>query len=122
MECCTQVNISPSLHSSSPLDLAVKGPLVRDLMNMAGYQIPAKLSSQAQAELGESVGLEAGKGLCYDRRLYTTALSTSERVKHSRYEQCEAREEWLDTVLQDLTPDDVRHLVQYEDELTQIGK
>lgn len=35
-----QVNISPSLHSSSPLDLAVKAPLVQDLMNIVGFHIP----------------------------------------------------------------------------------
>lgn len=39
-----QVNISPSLHSSSPLDLAVKGPLVKDVMNIVGYHIPNKMS------------------------------------------------------------------------------
>lgn len=44
----SQVNISPSLHSSSPLDLAVKGPMVRDLMNMAGHQIPCKLTPTQQ--------------------------------------------------------------------------
>lgn len=34
-----EVNISPSLHSSSPLDLAVKGPLVRELFNIVGFQV-----------------------------------------------------------------------------------
>ena len=34
-----EVNISPSLHSASPLDLHVKGPLVRALLNTALYQV-----------------------------------------------------------------------------------
>jgi tubulin polyglutamylase TTLL4 len=34
-----EVNISPSLHSSSPLDLAVKGPLVTAVLNTAMYQV-----------------------------------------------------------------------------------
>lgn len=114
------MNISPSLHSSSPLDLAVKGPLVRDLMNMAGYQIPNKLSSQVQTELAESLGVESD--LCFDRRLYTTALSNVERLKHVTFQQTESRDDYMETILQDLTPDDIRHLIQYEDELTQIGK
>lgn len=29
--------------------------------------------------------------------------------------------QYLTGILQDLTPDDVRHLIQYEDELTQLG-
>lgn len=34
-----EVNISPSLHSASPLDMAVKGPLVTALMNTVLYQV-----------------------------------------------------------------------------------
>jgi tubulin polyglutamylase TTLL4 len=34
-----EVNISPSLHSASQLDMAVKGPLVTALMNTAMYQV-----------------------------------------------------------------------------------
>ena len=34
-----EVNISPSLHSSSPLDLAVKGPLIRELFNIVGFHL-----------------------------------------------------------------------------------
>nr|CAD7397733.1 unnamed protein product [Timema poppensis] len=114
-----EVNISPSLHSSSPLDLAVKGPLVRDLMNIAGYQIPCKLTQGQQVELSDRLGLN-GNPLCFDRRLYTTALSRDERVKHSEQQQ-NSREEYLDEILEELTPDDVRHLIQSEDELTQSG-
>lgn len=34
-----EVNISPSLHSASPLDLHVKGPLVQALLNTAMFQV-----------------------------------------------------------------------------------
>jgi len=34
-----EVNISPSLHSSSPLDLAVKAPLIREVFNIVGYHL-----------------------------------------------------------------------------------
>jgi len=37
-----EVNISPSLHSSSPLDLAVKGPLIAEVFNIAGFHLPPK--------------------------------------------------------------------------------
>uniref|UniRef100_A0A1B6DER8 Tubulin polyglutamylase TTLL4 n=1 Tax=Clastoptera arizonana TaxID=38151 RepID=A0A1B6DER8_9HEMI len=114
-----EVNISPSLHSSSPLDLAVKGPLVKDLMNIAGYHIPNKLPTELQESLGLNLGVESG--LCYDRRLYTTGLSVSERRKHLNYQQFISRDDYLADILDNLTPDDVRHLVKYEDELTQIG-
>lgn len=34
-----EVNISPSLHSASPLDLHVKGPLVQALLNASLFQV-----------------------------------------------------------------------------------
>merc|ERR1712150_114283 len=35
-----EVNITPSLHSSSPLDLDVKSPLATEVFNLARYHIP----------------------------------------------------------------------------------
>jgi tubulin polyglutamylase TTLL4 len=35
-----EVNISPSLHSGSPLDITVKGQMIADLFNLAGHMIP----------------------------------------------------------------------------------
>ena len=34
-----EVNISPSLHSNSQLDVNIKGRLVRDLFNISGYRL-----------------------------------------------------------------------------------
>lgn len=46
-----EVNISPSLHSNSPLDLAVKGPLIAELFNIVGYHLPPHLSSTANGQV-----------------------------------------------------------------------
>ncbi|CAI6358011.1 unnamed protein product [Macrosiphum euphorbiae] len=114
-----EVNISPSLHSSSPLDLAVKGPLVKDLMNMAGYHIPNKMSRSTHNTLLKVLGVKST--LCYDKRLYTFNLSAKEKEKQEYYTNIESREEYIDSILDDLLPDDIRHLIVYEDELTQVG-
>ncbi len=37
-----EVNISPSLHSQSQLDVNIKGQLVRDLLNITGFVLPTK--------------------------------------------------------------------------------
>uniref|UniRef100_A0A8R1I606 Uncharacterized protein n=1 Tax=Caenorhabditis japonica TaxID=281687 RepID=A0A8R1I606_CAEJA len=37
-----EVNISPSLHSGTPLDVAVKAPLAKDVLNLAGISVPAR--------------------------------------------------------------------------------
>lgn len=81
-----EVNISPSLHSASPLDLYVKGPLVTALLNTTLYQVPPKLTAPQQHEILKEQGLK-GKKLCYDKRLYVTSLSKPERIKHSQFAQ-----------------------------------
>ena len=37
-----EVNISPSLHSNSQLDINIKGRLVRDLLNTCGFKLYSK--------------------------------------------------------------------------------
>ncbi|CAB3385792.1 Hypothetical predicted protein [Cloeon dipterum] len=118
-----EVNISPSLHSSSPLDQAVKGPLVCNLLNMAGYHIPHKLPSSMQKEFLKTLAPEAKTHqLCLDNRLYYVGLSRDEAAKQLYFtKEAYHREDFLGQILQNLTADDVRHLVQAEDELTQAG-
>ncbi|XP_068619528.1 tubulin monoglutamylase TTLL4-like isoform X2 [Battus philenor] len=113
-----EVNISPSLHSASPLDIHVKGPLVTTVLNIAQFQVPPKtnldvLSNNKPSKLA---------GLPYDSRLYTIYLSKEERDKHIIYTNMEDRDLYLRDILSTLTPDDVRHLIQAEDELTQAGE
>lgn len=81
-----EVNISPSLHSSSPLDLYVKGPLVTALLNTVRYQVPPRLSPAQQEEIMKEQGLK-GNNLCFDKRLHMTNLSKIERIKHNRFSQ-----------------------------------
>ncbi|KAJ2954685.1 hypothetical protein O0L34_g2982 [Tuta absoluta] len=113
-----EVNISPSLHSASPLDIHVKGPMVTETLNIAQYQIPNKINVEA---LGKDKPHKM-TGLPYDSRLYTIYLSKEERDKHIIYTNMEDREMYLRDILSTLTPDDVRHLIQAEDELTQAGE
>lgn len=81
-----EVNISPSLHSASPLDLFVKGPLVTALLNTALYNVPPKLSAAEQETILAEQGL-TGDTLCYDKRLYVTNLTKTERTKHNQFSQ-----------------------------------
>lgn len=79
-----EVNISPSLHSSSPLDAHVKGPLVTSLLNTVMYQVPPKVPIEQQLEILEEVGLK-GPQLCFDKRIYCTGLNKVERQKHTQF-------------------------------------
>ncbi|CAK1545624.1 unnamed protein product [Leptosia nina] len=112
-----EVNISPSLHSASPLDIHVKGPLVSTVLNIAQFQVPIKTN----IEMLSKDKPHKMVGLPYDSRLYTVYLSKEERDKHIIYTNMEDRDMYLRDILSTLTPDDVRHLIQAEDELTQTG-
>ncbi|XP_072393958.1 tubulin monoglutamylase TTLL4-like isoform X1 [Diabrotica undecimpunctata] len=106
-----EVNISPSLHSASPLDAHVKGPLVQSIFDLAQFHLPSRISALKHGNLPES----------FDARLYSTALTKREKNKHALFEQLESRDEYLTDILRTLTGDDVRHLIRAEDELTVKG-
>ncbi|XP_037961110.1 tubulin polyglutamylase TTLL4 isoform X2 [Teleopsis dalmanni] len=111
-----EINISPSLHSELPLDLHVKGPLIQALLNTALYQVPPKLGEKQQNEILETLNLEGP--LCYDKRIFTTCLTAEEVRKHNQFtnRSIEYREDYIDSILENLLPDDVRCLLIAEDE------
>lgn len=117
-----EVNISPSLHSSSPLDLFVKGPLVTSLLNTVRFNVPPRFNISQQSELMQEIGLP-GHNLCYDRRLHVVNLSKGERMKHNQFSSktITKREQYLDPILENLTPDDIRCLIGSEDELARCA-
>ncbi|XP_052648023.1 tubulin monoglutamylase TTLL4 isoform X2 [Harpia harpyja] len=51
-----EVNISPSLHSNSPLDVSIKGQMIRDLLNLAGFVLPStdSMVSRPQTRSGST--------------------------------------------------------------------
>lgn len=117
-----EVNISPSLHSASPLDHSVKGPLIADLLNMVAFHVPDKLSQQQQTNLLADLNLgEKVSGLCLDRRIYTRLLTPDEQMKHVTVNAM-PRSEYLTAAIENLTSDDVRHMIMAEDELHRAGK
>lgn len=100
-----EVNISPSLHSASPLDLHVKGPLCTALLNCAMFQVrnsvfrgsgnvaifvyglkqvPPRLTTTQQHEILAEEGMSSGN-LCYDKRLFVTNTTKAERTKHAEF-------------------------------------
>ncbi|CAN9498588.1 unnamed protein product [Ophioblennius macclurei] len=111
-----EVNISPSLHSNTALDLSVKGQMIRDLLNLAGFRLPQReeLSPCSSASSSSS-------SLCGGSRS-RVELSADEKVKRAFYlTQRHAEQDFLSSVLDVLTPEDVRVLAESEDELSRRG-
>ncbi|KAE8581396.1 hypothetical protein XENTR_v10024775 [Xenopus tropicalis] len=114
-----EVNISPSLHSNSPLDISIKGQMIRDLLNLAGFVLPSKDEVCTASPSGSSISeSSAGKD-----KGHSLEIVAEEKMKRARYLiQKIPDKDLYATVLDHLTPEDVRVLVETEDELSRCGQ
>lgn len=115
-----EVNISPSLHSNTALDVAVKGQMIRDLLNLAGFRIPSRDEVATPCSSASS----STSSLCGGTRERSRSdLSADEKVKRAFYlTQRYAEQDFLASVLDVLTPEDVRVLAEAEDEFSRRGE
>ncbi|XP_040563399.1 tubulin monoglutamylase TTLL4 [Lepeophtheirus salmonis] len=124
-----EVNISPSLHSASPLDLHIKSALASEVFNIARFHIPPKLAPKTQKAFLAKLGVDDIHSICFDKRLYVREISKSDKAKQDSILNSVLldngilqRETYLESILEKLTPDDVRLLIRAEDELAQTKK
>eukprot|EP00730_Choanoeca_flexa_P008101 TRINITY_DN12441_c0_g3_i3.p1 TRINITY_DN12441_c0_g3~~TRINITY_DN12441_c0_g3_i3.p1 ORF type:complete len:891 (+),score=141.34 TRINITY_DN12441_c0_g3_i3:857-3529(+) len=114
-----EVNISPSMASSSQLDRDIKGRLLRDVFNIAGYMPPVCRTAGCQ-------GTPPSDGVAQDKgsRGYSAHLNQNERLKHAHYIQQydDLRMEGnLKDILTQLTDDDICMLMETEEEHARCG-
>nr|XP_045003334.1 tubulin polyglutamylase TTLL4 isoform X2 [Jaculus jaculus] len=117
-----EVNISPSLHSSSPLDISIKGQMIRDLLNLAGFVLPNMegIISSSNNSNSSSISLPSSPR---DKCRMTPEHFTAQKMKKTYYlAQKYPDQEFYASVLDVLTPDDVRVLVEMEDEFSRRGQ
>ena len=89
-----EVNISPSLNSSSPLDVSVKGQMIADLLKISGYMIPDP-KDMAKAD-GKKTFKRLPKCLTFNKKIQPQTLSTDEKSKHQYYIQRHSDEVRID--------------------------
>ncbi|XP_071958532.1 tubulin monoglutamylase TTLL4-like [Antedon mediterranea] len=114
-----EVNISPSLHSNSPLDVCIKGGMIKDLLNLAGFQIPDK--REVYPNLASNGNNMNYKDVIMDKQSWITHLEKHERAKHAFYTQKHIDDQCRSSVLDLLTPDDICMLIESEDEFSRRG-
>ncbi|NWX55913.1 TTLL4 polyglutamylase, partial [Promerops cafer] len=114
-----EVNISPSLHSNSPLDVSIKGQMIRDLLNLAGFVLPSmdSVASRTQTRSGSTCSSLKEKPKPVSEHL------RAEKMKKAYYlMQKIPDQDFYSSILDILTPDDVRILVETEDEYSRRGE
>ncbi|XP_027492299.1 tubulin polyglutamylase TTLL4 [Corapipo altera] len=117
-----EVNISPSLHSNSPLDVSIKGQMVRDLLNLAGFVLPSMDSVASRPETRSSSTCSLDSAL-KEKPKPVSEHFRAEKMKQAYYlMQKIPDQDFYSSVLDTLTPDDVRILVETEDEYSRRGQ
>ncbi|NXF75592.1 TTLL4 polyglutamylase, partial [Sclerurus mexicanus] len=117
-----EVNISPSLHSNSPLDVSIKGQMIRDLLNLAGFVLPKmdSVASRTQTRSGSTCSLDSA---LKEKPKPVSEHFRAEKMKQAYYlMQKIPDQDFYSSVLDILTPDDVRILVETEDEYSRRGQ
>ncbi|ESO06681.1 hypothetical protein HELRODRAFT_155740 [Helobdella robusta] len=110
-----EVNISPSLHSSTELDRSVKEPMIVDILNTAGYRIPESfdLISSGNKHVDWNT-YTPSNNVCIDKRFHNRKLSHDDKEKHSIYQQAFLEQEKL-------TANDLKVLIDTIDEQKRCG-
>ncbi|XP_001363239.2 tubulin monoglutamylase TTLL4 isoform X1 [Monodelphis domestica] len=117
-----EVNISPSLHSNSPLDISIKGQMIRDLLNLAGFVLPhaEDVNSSCGSSSSSTISLSSSTK---EKTRLAPEYFTAEKMKKAYYlTQKLPDQDFYASVLDILTPDDVRVLVEMEDEFSRRGQ
>ncbi|XP_013398235.1 tubulin polyglutamylase TTLL4-like, partial [Lingula anatina] len=110
-----EVNVSPRFDKNIVVKLM--DPLLTSMLNIAGIQIPAVDMLPKLKHSPETVP----KDLLMDRRLWTQQLTEEEKEKHQTYTTFKD-EMTLPTILDTLTPDDIRMLIETMDENNRRGQ
>ncbi|XP_053453950.1 tubulin monoglutamylase TTLL4 isoform X4 [Nycticebus coucang] len=117
-----EVNISPSLHSNSPLDISIKGQMIRDLLNLAGFVLPSAedVISSPSSSSSSTTSLPSSPR---DKCQMASEHYIAQKMKKAYYlTQKTPDQDFYASVLDVLTPDDVRILVEMEDEFSRRGQ
>ena len=124
-----EVNGRPQLQDHV-LDKAVNRPMLAEILRIVGYHIP-KVSIAQRAFIAEKFGLgseygEAGdyvkNPVSHQYLIYTTVNEEEDTLKQSASkfkESCMDRESYLDSILENITPMDLRTLIKSEEEFSQ---
>ncbi|NWR26787.1 TTLL4 polyglutamylase, partial [Tachuris rubrigastra] len=117
-----EVNISPSLHSNSPLDVSIKGQMIRDVLNLAGFVLPSMDSVASRPETRSSSTCSLDSAL-KEKPKPVSEHFRAEKMKQAYYlMQKIPDQDFYSSILDILTPDDVRILVETEDEFSRRGQ
>ncbi|XP_076680663.1 tubulin monoglutamylase TTLL4 [Andrena cerasifolii] len=114
-----EVNHFPSMEPDTPLCKIVKDQLAKDYLNLVGFHVPDVLTDKELKMLRMNYKESA---VCYNRQLYSSLLTWDDKQKQDTYTKVTTRKDYLEPILQRLTPADIKVLIRHEDEITRTGR
>ena len=116
-----EINGATAIGSRSPKIVTFFERMVAEMLNMARFHIPPfNITKVEQQDILTKMNLTNVEQLTFDERLYDIKLSDEEMTK--QYEMLTMYQEeknYLEMILENLTPNDIRSLIRVEDELEQ---
>uniref|UniRef100_A0A914DT35 Tubulin polyglutamylase TTLL4 n=1 Tax=Acrobeloides nanus TaxID=290746 RepID=A0A914DT35_9BILA len=104
-----EMNISPSLHSGTPLDVSVKAPLAKDVLNICGVTYPSSFDF-----FDKTLNYRVKNHIQHKSELHIQ----KEQIHLEHYL---LNKEIRADIIENLTDADVRCLIDFEDELVRKG-
>lgn len=114
-----EINTIPSLAAlPNTIDSFVKQPLVAEMFNIVGFHVPQQVATKHQQRILSHTSCSNMKPLGHDKRMYSKDLTDEDLRKMEDYNNT-GREEYIENILDDLSPYDVKQLIRHEDENSQ---
>ena len=114
------MNNIPSIHINT-IDAFVNRPMVAEMFNIVGFHIPKVIAAKHQKAIEDKLKISRSEqSLGHDHRVYSRKRNKEDIAKTDQFARDElCREDYLDRILSDLSPADVRTIIRAEDELSQ---
>ena len=119
--CLLKVNNIPSLHADT-IDSFVNRPMVAEMFNIVGFHVSKDVACKNQKAVSKKLGLEKlGIGnIGFDEKMYSKIKSDDDVNKQNKFMSDElSHEEYIENILDDISPSDARTIIRSEDELSQ---
>ena len=112
-----EVEPNPTTFAKGERGEDVATNMLTETLNLARIHLPENLSEDMQKNIAETFKIVDEKAITFDPRLYELELNKNDRIKHRVFLKDADNRGYLNTILDMLTPGDVRILISAEDEL-----
>jgi len=116
-----EVNSRPSVYQEL-LDEAINQPMVEEIFRIVGYHLPPNIAERSEKDLKllcsmlDIFTVERLLNITFCEGLYNKIFTKTDMEKQTTFNKIFDREDWLHSIISNLSPMDVRILIKSEEE------